>query len=479
MSTIVNDRDALLQATSPRLTAPEAGALLVLSADSLVFHVDAEGAGAPGAITFTAALLNLAGYADKVVFTSTMGVTLTGRGLSRQLSYGDMRVPQAKITASVLHESGVELAMSVTINKVQDGLRGPAGASALTNAVLYAYQRAAQVPTGSPGNVTYGFASAAIIAPAGDALDNGWRKTIPAGKGPLYVTAASASGAGSSDTIAAAEWAASVLLAESGAPGAQGTPGVPGANGANGASGTNGFSSATLTVYKRQNGTAPPATPTGVATYAFSPPLLSGLTGGWSATVPPVGTGAYLFVSTATAVSMTATDTIEPAEWAAAQLLAADGAIGPQGKSARIAFTLINGFSLNAAPGSILVDGDVRPPAGTWGETRAWQANIDAAPAPGQAWFQASGVYDPVTNRTVWTAPYMSSLKVGQLSAISADLGAVNAGSININDRFVVDVNGTVTIRGNDGLAGHVITSDATRVYDERGVLRVNLGRLL
>lgn len=476
MSTILNDRDALLQATSPRLTAPEAGALLVLSSDSLVFHVDTEGAAAPGVITLTAALLNLAGYADKVVFTSSIGATLTGTGLSRRLAYADMRVPQAKITASVLHESGVELAMSVTINKVQDGLRGPAGASALTNAVLYAYQRAAQAPTGSPGNVTYGFASAAIIAPAGDALENGWRKSIPPGKGPLYVTAASASGVGSSDTIAAAEWAAAVLLAESGEAGA---PGAPGANGANGAPGTNGFSSATLTIYKRQQGTAPPATPTGVASYAFSPPLLSGLTGGWSASVPPVGAGAYLFVSTATAVSMTATDNIEPAEWAAAQLLAADGAIGPQGKSARIAFTLINGFSLAASPGSVLLDGDVRPPAGTWGETRAWQANIDAAPSPGQAWFQSSGMYDPVTNRTMWTTPYMSSLKVGQLSAISADLGAVNAGSININGRFVVDVSGGVTIRGNDGLAGHVITSDATRVYDERGVLRVNLGRLL
>lgn len=453
MSTIVNDRDALLQATSPRLTAPEAGALLVLSADSLVFHVDAEGAGAPGAITFTAALLNLAGYADKVVFTSTMGVTLTGRGLSRQLAYGDMRVPQAKITASVLHESGVELAMSVTINKVQDGLRGPAGASALTNAVLYAYQRAAQPPASSPGNVTYGFASAAIIAPAGDALDNGWRKTIPAGKGPLYVTAASASGAGSSDTIAAAEWAAAVLLAESGAPGAPGT---------------NGFSSATLTIYKRQNGTAPPATPTGVATYAFSPPLLSGLTGGWSATVPPVGTGAYLFVSTATAVSMTATDTIEPAEWAAAQLLAADGAIGPQGKSARIAFTLINGFSLNAAPGSILVDGDVRPPAGTWGETRAWQANIDAAPAPGQAWFQASGVYDPVTNRTVWTAPYMSSLKVGSLDALAIATGNLlfTGTCQSANGNVVIDGQaGTLRMQSSDQNGSSDLTNRYLRFY--------------
>ncbi|WP_156894746.1 hypothetical protein [Janthinobacterium sp. 1_2014MBL_MicDiv] len=48
MSTILNDRDALLQVASPRLTAPEAGALLVLSADSLVFHVDTEGAGGAG-----------------------------------------------------------------------------------------------------------------------------------------------------------------------------------------------------------------------------------------------------------------------------------------------------------------------------------------------------------------------------------------------------------------------------------------------
>ncbi|STR27542.1 Uncharacterised protein [Janthinobacterium lividum] len=281
MSIIINDRDVLLQATSPRLTAPEAGAALLLTLDTPVFHVSTNGAGSPAAVNFKAMQINLPGT---VQFSCSAGGVLSGSGNTRSLAFSAMSVQQVTVTATLLHDSGVTFTAQQIVNKVQDGSNG-----------------------------------------------------------------------------------------------------VPGSNGSNGSS----------------------------------------------------------------------------------------------GKSARQCFTLIDGYALAFNPASVTVPGDAYPPVGTWGETRAWGAAVSSAPVAGQAWFQTNGTYDPIINRTEWSVPYLSYLKVGQLSALSADLGSVNAGAININNRFIVDANGGVTIRGNYGLAGHVITSDATRVYDERGVLRVNLGKIL
>jgi hypothetical protein len=52
-------------------------------------------------------------------------------------------------------------------------------------------------------------------------------------------------------------------------------------------------------------------------------------------------------------------------------------------------------------------------------------------PGSSQAMFQSDGIYDPVANTTNWNTPYLSNLKVGELSAITANLGTINAGTIN------------------------------------------------
>lgn len=63
------------------------------------------------------------------------------------------------------------------------------------------------------------------------------------------------------------------------------------------------------------------------------------------------------------------------------------------------------------------------------------------------------------------------------LSAISANLGHVTAGSINIAGKFRVDANGEVTI-STGSVAGLKITNQRIDVLDEAGVLRVRLGKL-
>lgn len=213
-------------------------------------------------------------------------------------------------------------------------------AASLSNAQVFAYQRASTAPTGTPGAVTYDF-TAGVITTA--TLANGWQKTIPTANGnPLYVTVASASGAGSTDTIASTEWAGAVILAQDGP----------------GGTGTNGLNTATATIFQRGMSATAPALPTVAATYNFgSATPLTGLNNGWSATVPVSSGGPYLFVSTATASSISGSDSIAATEWAAVQLLAQDGANGINGTNIARVFAYQRSASAPAgSPGTVDYD---------------------------------------------------------------------------------------------------------------------------
>lgn len=67
-------------------------------------------------------------------------------------------------------------------------------------------------------------------------------------------------------------------------------------------------------------------------------------------------------------------------------------------------------------------------------------------------------------------------INVTKLDAISADLGSITAGALNINNRFVVASNGTVTISNASSGQRLVMTSSKLEVYDSSNVLRVRLG---
>jgi hypothetical protein len=175
--------------------------------------------------------------------------------------------------------------------------QGPAGYS---NARVFAYQRKSSAPTGTPGAVDYDFQAGTITTAT---LLNGWQKTIPASDGnPLYVTSASASAAGNTDTIASNEWSGAVVLAY------------------DGGAGTPGINTATISLYQRAATATAPALPNANATYTFATGAITGLTNGWQTFIPSTG-GQYLHRTQATAIGTTATDTIPPGEWAAVQLM--------------------------------------------------------------------------------------------------------------------------------------------------------------
>ena len=81
-------------------------------------------------------------------------------------------------------------------------------------------------------------------------------------------------------------------------------------------------------------------------------------------------------------------------------------------------------------------------------------------PGPSQAMFQSDGIYDPVANTTNWNTPYLSNLRVGQLSAISADLGTINAGTINSITLNSSSINGGTIKIG----SGHTPSSNAFEI---------------
>jgi len=103
-----------------------------------------------------------------------------------------------------------------------------------------------------------------------------------------------------------------------------------------------------------------------------------------------------------------------------------------RGSSARICYSKTALTSLGTAPNPGYTFGSTSfPPDGTWGSDTVWQATPPAIVA-GESLYQSDGVYDPSSDLTTWNVPYLSALKVGALSAITANLGSVTAGNISI-----------------------------------------------
>lgn len=108
------------------------------------------------------------------------------------------------------------------------------------------------------------------------------------------------------------------------------------------------------------------------------------------------------------------------------------------GKNATICYALYNGNP--TVTGAAVTTSGTNVPATTDFSPTSATAFTYAVQTPGssQAMFQSDGIYDPVANTTNWNTPYLSNLKVGELSAITANLGTINAGTIN-----GITINGT------------------------------------
>jgi D-Tyr-tRNAtyr deacylase len=203
----------------------------------------------------------------------------------------------------------------------QDGAAGSAGTN---NATVFLFRRNATTPAVPSTTATYTFATAALTG-----HNNSWTQTVPAANGqPLWVTAATASSSGATDTIATGEWASPVIQAQDGATGATGGTGAAGLNAA--------------TVFLFQRAASSPSVPGSTLTYTFATGVLSGTLGSWTQTVP-AHNGNPLYVITATALSSSTTDTIATGEWSAVRVLAENGN---------------DGYAFDLSAGSLVVEAD-------------------------------------------------------------------------------------------------------------------------
>jgi hypothetical protein len=408
MSAIVNDRDVLLAGSGVRFSPPADRAVL-LGASANSFRIAAGGGGSPAAITLSAVVLNMAGNVDWAVTPAT-ALTITGN--QAVLKLADMPADSVVVTASMTRD-GVTYVARQTIFKTYDGSQGLPGTS---TGIVQAYKRAATVPADNPGAITYSFVTAAITTAA---LANGWSKTIPAGTDPLYVVAASASGMADTDDIAASEWTAPVLLAQSG---------------------TNGLNTATVYLYRRTTTNVAPAKPTTAVTYTFASAVASGMDGGWTQNVPADSGGNYLWVTTATAAANTATDTIAANEWAAVRLMAKNGS---------------DGFGYDGQRGTV----DVVVQANSW-PADTYTANTlfhSSGYATGpynrdrmtltNGSFSETRFYDDSSGVGTWKtiAAWINGnmLVSGTLSADVINGGTIKGVDLNINGNFVVYKNGS------------------------------------
>lgn len=296
--------------------------------DAVVYEVEpsvdsvvktAAGAYVPTAITFSA--YSKTGSQDRVAYagrfiiaTSADGSSFTNvyTSASDQASYA-YTVPAnvVLVRASLYKNGGTSILVDTqSVAVVSNGANGVDGDDGLNVATVFIYRRTntATAPAKPSVAATYTFATGAISG-----LNNSWTSTIPAftaGNVYLWTCTATASNVSATDSIASSEWAGPQLLAT------------------DGTNGTDGYNTATLIAYKRA--TSVPTDNPGTVTYTFATAAWTPANS-WTKTVPS-GTNP-LYVTSATAYSNTASDTVLSTDWAAPTLLVQNGSDGQDGTS--------------------------------------------------------------------------------------------------------------------------------------------------
>ena len=442
-TTIVNDRDVLLQA-SQRDVDPTANKYLNLSVNTPVFHADVDGNPFPAAITLTAKPINISG--GTVSFSISSGGTLTGTGNSRTLAFTDMQVDAVTVTATIT-DLGQTYTASQIITKVEDGKVGHDGPPGAQYATAYLYKWSTTQPDLPIGTSTLSWNVGANTSYIGT---DGWYTEPPINPAVASIQL----------------WVASKSIsAPSGTPTTDVTYTVGAKVYSIAANAAPGVEVATVRAYKWGIGPAPTAT--GTATYTWASATYNTPPSGWTATKTDAPALGYtLFEATVNLVDSTGATTTA-VDWTEAAIVGISyiGVNGPQGNSLALAYTLVDGSSLNSTPDTATTSGHNLPATGTWGETRAWQSTPPVQGA-GQSVFQSNGVYNPLSDQTVWGVPYLSAFRVGNLSAIATNTGTLTvSGTVSsANGNFTVDSTGNVVMKSitiKDS-AGNTILSSGT-----------------
>lgn len=384
-------------------------AALLLTSDAPAFHTNTSGVTDPATITFTAELIALEGT---VTWSLAGGVLSNINGKTAQLRFVDMALAAATVTASVTMY-GRTYTKTLRVTKMQDGMDGVDG---VQTAVVRLYQFSNAVPSKPTGNSMLVWANAANTNYTGT---DGWG--VAAGSNPgtpgvrLYVASVSVA-APASATSTQVGYANALVEAWS-------------ANGANGAS---GLHSGSATVY--QWAATIPAAPVGAAEYTWASSSFGAAPAGWTLTSGDAPAPGMTLWAAKVALVDSASNATTSFNWVAAAIMA----VGYAGTSGSSGASYVTAYCASATPTSVGVPdpttGKASVPApNSAGIVGGWSKNVPEL-AAGQYMYQSDGIYNPATDKVTWSTPYWSSLKVGSLSAISANLGQVTAGDINIGN---------------------------------------------
>jgi len=285
------------------------------------------------------------------------------------------------------------------------------GSNGTRTAIMDVYQSAATAPTTFPvGTSTYTWATGQFTAPA---TLNGWSLTPPAAVlGQTLWIARTVYADNLTAATTSITWAATAALSTS-------------------VSGVNGTRTAFLEVYLWA-ATTPTVFPSGTSTYTWATGAFTAPTtpAGWSIT-PGASTAGYTLYGCAVSYADSLTTSTSSVTWSTSTAYAV-GAAGTNGVSAVRAYALYAG-NPTVTGAAVTKSGTTLPATTDFSPTSATAFTTNTqTPGSSQAMFQSDGLYYPVTNQTIWNTPYLSNLKVGNLSAITADLGTITAGDLSI-----------------------------------------------
>lgn len=249
---------------------------------------------------------------------------------------------------------------------------------------------------------------------------------------------------------------AAFIWAPTAAVGPTGPTGTSGPTGGSGPTGDTGNKTARAVVY--QWAASIPAGPSGTSTYTWSTGTFTPDPAGWSSTITASPSPGFTLWSATVSLIAANSATTSTISWTSASIVSAGyagitgptgsvgptgagGATGPTGAQARLMYARIANNPTPVA-GTVTVSGDNKPSAAqagaVWGAAFAvtWY-DSDPNPSSNDSLYQADGIFNG-TN-TVWSAPYISALKVGTLSAIT-----VNTGALTVQDSLTVSSLGNI-----------------------------------
>jgi hypothetical protein len=306
--------------------------------------------------------------------------------------------------------------------------KGTDGAAGVKTGTARLYQWGMSAPALPTGTSSFSWAS---LANSGYSASDGWAINLPANPGtPLLrpwtvevpVTAAASA---TTTQVTQAAYAAAVARAWS----------------QNGATGAAGIQSKEIKVF--QWAATIPAAPSGTGALSWATGLFGGAPANW-ALAPGAAIPGYTQWSAKVTVTDTAGATSTPFNWSTASV-GAETYAGGDGLSYVTAYVATTVGTASTAPTATTGRASL-PAANSSGLTGTPQATVPALTA-GQYLMQFDGIYNPATNQVTWSIPYVSSLKVGSLSAQSTNTGALTVTGLisSANGKFGVDANGALT----------------------------------